>query len=40
MNLAAQEFMPANVPEGSDIGGDGGGDYGGEFGDLDFDVNI
>jgi hypothetical protein len=39
MNLAAQEFMPANVPEGSDIGGDGG-DYGGEFGDLDFDVNI
>jgi DNA-binding MarR family transcriptional regulator len=40
MNLAAQEFMPANVPEGSDIGGDGGGgDYGGEF-DPGFDVNI
>ncbi len=44
MNLAAQEFMPAHVPEGGDAsssGGVDGGDYGGgEFGDLDFDVNI
>ncbi len=41
MNLAASEFMPAQVPEGagSDMGSDGS-DAGGDFGDLDFDVNI
>ncbi len=42
MNLAVNEFMPTQVPEGSpgsDMGSEGS-DAGGDFGDLDFDINI